>query len=367
MMQHLLQFVLGVLAWFMPATRGIDPLPLAGMPVAATIDTTLTTASGQIRQFAFDGDPDTYFVSAQNAAGTDHFTLRFDKPVALTSIAATTGQPNGGDALDAGTLEVSADGKTFEPVAKFVNGVARAKMEGRHLLAVRLRPSANLKHPLAIREIALQSEPAVTVFKYPVEFIVDVSDAPEMKAWAEKAAAICERHYAMICDELKSDGFKPPTSIRLTLKNPGQGVPGVAATGGNHITGNVRYFKRNPEDFGAIVHETVHCMQAYRRGGGRNAGWLVEGIADYVRFFKYEPGKLRPLHPDRARYNGSYQVTASFLAFVVDKSDKEAVRKLNTLLREGKYKEESFKDLTGKTVQELEAEWKASLHESLRR
>jgi hypothetical protein len=30
-------------------------------------------------------------------------------------------------------------------------------------------------------------------------------------------------------------------------------------------------------------------------------------------------------------------------------------------MREGKYKEELFKELTGKTVQELDAEWRAIL------
>ena len=52
----------------------------AAEPVAATVETTLTTAGEQIRQLAFDGDPDTYFASDKNAAAADHFTLVFDKP-----------------------------------------------------------------------------------------------------------------------------------------------------------------------------------------------------------------------------------------------------------------------------------------------
>ncbi len=46
---------------------------------------------------------------------------------------------------------------------------------------------------------------------------------------------------------------------------------------------------------------------------------------------------------------------------MTDKYDKELVRKLNALLRQGKYKEDIFKELTGKTVQELGDEWKTSL------
>lgn len=138
-----------------------------------------------------------------------------------------------------------------------------------------------------------------------------------------------------------------------------KGYNGVAATGGGRITGSVKYFKAHPDDFGAMVHETVHVVQSYRGRG--NPGWLVEGIADYERFFKYEPGKLGPLNPNRARYDDSYRVTAAFLAYVTEKHDKETVRKLNAAMREGKYTEELFKGLTGKSVKELNEEWRASL------
>jgi hypothetical protein len=329
----------------------------AEAPVSATIETTLTTAGEQIRQFAFDGDPDTYFASKKDVESTDHFTLVFTKPVSVKSVEVTTGRPKGGDQLDAGTLEVSVDGKTFEAIGTFSKGVARGKPDGKQAIrAVRIRTSKDLKHPLAIREIAIESEPAVTVFKYPVEFIIDVSDAPEMKEWADKAARICERQYRMINEELKVDGYRPPRVVTMTLK---KNYNGVAAAGGGRITGSVRYFKSHPDDVGAMVHETVHIVQQYR--SRNNPGWLVEGVADYVRFFKYEPGTLRSLRPDQAKYNGSYRVTAAFLAFVVDKHDKELIRKLNALMREGKYREESFKDITGKTVKELEEEWQASL------
>jgi hypothetical protein len=373
-MPGLIRFVLTLqLLWFPVSVPLARPSPLGGegrargtaalakpavAAVAVTIDTTLNTAPRQIRQFAFDGDPNTYFASSQNAGRADHFTLVLDKPVAVKSIEVITGRPRGGDLLAAGTLEVSGDGKTFEELAIFVEGVASAKPAGRPLRAIRIKPAADLKHPLAIREFVIESEPAVAIFKYPVEFLVNVDDAPEMKDWAEKAAQICERQYGMICEELKSDGFKPPQVIAMTLR---RSYTGVAATAGDRITGSVKYFKAHPHDVGALVHETVHCVQQYRRGGSQNPGWLVEGIADYIRFFKYEPGKLKPLRPDDARYNGSYQVTAAFLAFVGDKYDKALVRKLNAIMREGKYKEEVWKELTGKTVEELGEEWKASL------
>jgi hypothetical protein len=333
-----------------PDTKPTEPA------VAAVIETTLVTAPGQIRQFAFDGDADSYFASRQDAGSGDHFTLVLDRPVAVKSVAVTTGKPQGGDLLDPGVLEVSADGQKFELLAKFADGVARARPGGQKARAIRVRPTGDLKHPLVIREIALESEPAVTAFQYPVEVFVDVSDAPELKDWAEKAARICERQYPLICADLASDGFKPRHEIRMTLS---KGYNGVAATGGGRITGSVKYFKAHPDDFGAMVHETVHVVQSYRGRG--NPGWLVEGIADYERFFKYEPGKLGPINPNRARYDGSYRVTAAFLAYLTEKHDKQIVRKLNAALRAGQYKEELFKELTGKSVKELDEDWRATL------
>jgi hypothetical protein len=350
------RFILAVLPLCVPAATPAAPPKAAEPAVAATVETTLGTAWGQVRQFAFDGDAKTYFASAHNAGRADHFTVVFDKPVGVKSIAVSTGRPSGDDRLDAGTLEVSEDGKKFDALTPFAEGEARANPGGRQLRAVRLRPTADLKHPLAVREVAVESDPPVATFKYPVEFIVDVAEAPEMKGWAEKAARVCERHYAMICEELKSDGFRPRQVITLTLKKD---YDGVAATSGGDITGSAKHFKEHPDDVGAMVHETVHCVQQYRNGP--DPGWLVEGIADYLRFYKYEPVKPRPPSPDRARYNGSYRVTAAFLAFVTEKYDQDIVRKLNQALREGEYKEEVWKQWTGKTVQELGEEWRASL------
>jgi hypothetical protein len=343
--------LLGTSVLGVPAqTKKSDP---PAVPV--TIETTLATDAGHIRQFAFDGDAQTYFASRGRAGSSDHFTLTFDKPVSVKSIAVTTGKPEGGDALDEGTLEVLGDNKKWEELAMFAEGVAGGKPNGRKLRAVRIRPGSDLDHPLAIREFAIESDPPLAVFRSPVEFVVNVDDAPEMKKWADRVARICERAYPMINDELKSDGFKPATVVTLTLKSD---YNGVAATSGSRIVGSVKFFTAHPEDVGAMVHETVHVCQRYR---GKFPGWLVEGIADYIRFYKFEPGKLRPLSPNRARYDGSYQITARFLAYVTQKYDKEFVRKLNRYLREGEYTEEVFKLLTKKSVQQLNEEWRASL------
>jgi hypothetical protein len=321
----------------------------------AVVESSLPTAGGRIRQFAFDADPATYFASDRNPTKADHLTLTFDHPVALRSVAVLTGRPGGEDALS-GVLDVSADGTAFETVATLANGKAEAVGRGRAVKAVRVRPTEDLKHPLVIREITIDSDPKVVTFRHPIEIALDVTDAPEMKEWGEKVVRVCERQYPMICDFLASDGFRPPTQLRMVLRKD---YKGVAAAAGGRITGSVSYFKNRPDDIGAMVHETVHCVQSYRGRG--LPGWLVEGIADYIRFWKYEPGKAGRLSPDRARYDGSYRTTAAFLAFVSQKYDPALVTRLNALLRQNKYDAGVWKTLTGKSVEELNQEWRQSL------
>jgi hypothetical protein len=329
-----------------------DPAPPPRPVVRAVIESSLPTAKGNIRQFAFDGTNTTYFESARNAATDDHLTLTFDEPVWIRAVGLVSGRPDETDGLpNGGNLEVSSNGKDFRPL----DALGEEKF-ARSIKAVRVRVIADLAHPLVIREFYVSSIPQAVPFRYPIEIALDVSDAPEMKAWGDKVVRICEREFPDQCAFLASDGYTPPTQLKMTLKND---YNGVAAAGGGRITGSVKYFKNNPNDIGAMVHETAHCVQNYRARG--LPGWLVEGIADYVRFWRYEPGKAGRLQPERAKYDGSYRTTAAFLAFVTEKYDRQAVPKLNAMLRENRYTPEAWRTLTGKSVDELNQEWRQSL------
>src|SRR5262249_17970453 len=149
--------------WFAYAPFGVKAHDsgAAEPSVAATIETTLKSADGQIGQFAFDGDPATYFASAQNPGAGDHFTLGFDRPVTIAPLTVTTGRPQGGDRMEAGAVEASKDGKSFTALAKFAEGSAHAEPGSEPIRAIRIKATADLQHPLAIREIAIDSTPPV--------------------------------------------------------------------------------------------------------------------------------------------------------------------------------------------------------------
>ena len=112
--------------------------------MAAAVESTLATGSDKIRQFAFDGDDATYFASEARPGAEDSFTLTFDAPVAVKSVAVRAGKPGVPDALGTGSLEGSEDGTSFRALAPFRKGEARAE-PGRTLKAIRIRPGADAR------------------------------------------------------------------------------------------------------------------------------------------------------------------------------------------------------------------------------
>ena len=325
-------------------------------PVAATIETTLTTRDAQVRQLAFDGDDASFFESHERPGADDHFTVVLDRPVRLRSIAATTGRADGGDAVRSGTLEVSADGTTFRPLARFAGGTARGGPADGTIRAIRIRPGP-ADGPIAIRELTIDSDPPVSTFRYPVEFVVDTADAPDLKPWAGSTARACERAYAMINHELGSDGDRPPRRNWLALSAT---YRGVAKMSGDRIVGSAEHFRGHRKDVGAIVHETVHVAQGYRSAAshrriGQKGSATTSGSSTGSRATW---GGSIPGRPTTTR---AYRVTAAFLGYLIETYDKDIVRKLNGALREGRYEEGHFRRLTGKMVQELDDEWRTTL------
>jgi hypothetical protein len=200
---------------------------------------------------------------------------------------------------------------------------------------------------------------------------IDVTQAPDLKDWAnDKLLPVCDEWYPKIVAMLPSDGYRALDTFTLEFRgNLNPGIP--AYTSGGRIVCNTQWFRKNlnGEARGAVVHEMVHIVQSYDRvqrdnaAATKNPGWMVEGIADYIRWYKYEPEKhgtdIRD--PSKAKYDASYRVTANFLNWASETYDKTLVEKMNAVMREGKYSDDLWTQFTGKTVDELGREWKASL------
>lgn len=202
-------------------------------------------------------------------------------------------------------------------------------------------------------------------------FFINSTKAPDLADWSDKELVpVIQEWYPKLIELLPSNGFKP-TDVVTFEYDPSIGPPAFAA--GGKITIKADWFRNElkREAKGCVVHEMGHIVQSYGRARQTNRdakptpGWITEGICDYIRFFLFEPQtKGAGLGPDRAEkvnYDNSYRTTGNFLDWVVTEKDKDLLKKLNAAAREGKYEEALWKEWTGKTLQELNTEWKEAI------
>lgn len=205
-------------------------------------------------------------------------------------------------------------------------------------------------------------------------FTLDSTQAPDLTEWAEKELKpVVLEWYPKIVAMLPSESFEARTNVTLRFRNNMGRTP--ASAGGGNVNMNPAWFRRElkREARGSVVHELVHIVQDYSRArrtnpnAKRTPGWITEGIPDYIRWFLYEPetkgAEITERNLARAKFDASYRITGNFLDWATKQYDKDLIRKLNAAAREGKYTEEIWKELTGKTINELGDEWRSS-HES---
>ncbi|MBN2270712.1 MAG: DUF1080 domain-containing protein, partial [Sedimentisphaerales bacterium] len=203
---------------------------------------------------------------------------------------------------------------------------------------------------------------------------IDTTETPDLTEWAARELGpVLRDWYPRIVKMLPSEGFEPPKQVNVTFSDS---MRGVAATGGTRIQCAAAWFRQQlkGEAKGAVVHELVHVVQDYGRSrrnpnATRTPGWLVEGIADYIRWFLYEPetygAEINAGNVSRARYDASYRVSGNFLDWVVRQYDKDIVTTLNAAARRGDYSEDLWKKHTARTLQELGDEWKKALEDRI--
>jgi len=132
---------------------------------------------------------------------------------------------------------------------------------------------------------------------------------------------------------------------------------GVAETDNGKVTIASRWMHSHPEDIDVITHEVMHIVQDY--GNSTGPGWLTEGIADYARYqFGVNNAAAKwslPAYKSTQNYDNAYRITARFLLWMEEKVKPGIVKKLDKQMREHTFTDDTWKQLTGKTVDEL---WK---------
>ncbi|MET4082235.1 hypothetical protein ABIB40_002193 [Pedobacter sp. UYP30] len=133
----------------------------------------------------------------------------------------------------------------------------------------------------------------------------------------------------------------------------------VAEASDGRILFSAAYMKAHPTDIDIVTHEGMHVVQVYDYGSG--PVWLTEGIADYVRYkYGYDNVGSKwylPAYNAKQSYTNSYRVTARFFVWLEQNVKPEIIKTIDGLLRKKQYTLDSWKSLTGKTLDELWAEY----------
>lgn len=202
-----------------------------------------------------------------------------------------------------------------------------------------------------VRADQIPSPPRTTT----LEVTVDTSKAPDLAEWGARARRLVEEWHPKICEMLASEGFRPPTKVKLLFRNDLDHPAHTSGVRVKVITISARWIREHPDDYGMVIHELTHVVQSYPR---YEAGWLVEGIADYVRYIKFERKTRAPrIDPATASYRNGYKTAAYFLRWIEKAYEKELVSKLNRELRTSSYTDALFERYTGKTLDRLWSEY----------
>ncbi len=222
-----------------------------------------------------------------------------------------------------------------------------------------------LSHILLLASLRQSESPNYSRYFYPLakpkpspRVEIDASKVPSGKPWLESAAKLVKDWYPTITSLLATTDWKSPKVVRLVMA-PSQDAP--AYTEGSTISINAKWIQAHPDDFGMVIHELTHVIQSYEEYDAK-PGWLVEGIADYIRWWRYEPDASRPrINFEKATYHDAYRTTAYFLAYVGHKYNFALVPTLDGDMRAKKDPMPEFQKLTGKSPDELWQEFAASL------
>lgn len=342
-MRHLL-----LVLSFLSATAGEGPL---------AVSTSLPTKARHIAGQAFDGKAETSFWSDRAVRDGDDITIALPSAREVRSLQIATGTPDGKDKLAFGVLEVSEDGKSFRHAGVFKEGTVRVAGIDGAISAFRIRITGSDGAALAINEVTIGG-----MMKPEVKLVTRVNlhyeTAPDAKKFALKAKELIDEHYPKIYAEFDSpEGPAPLTNIHLWFR----AMDGVAhATNRNEIHISEKWVtKQAPDDYGMVIHEMFHLVQAYTGGG---EGWLTEGLADYVRHQRFEPqANWGKPDPEKSKYTDAYKTTALFLEWIEATQKKGITLTLNAASRKKDNVREVFTRETGKDVDALWREYIASV------
>ncbi|QXV65426.1 secretory protein [Mucilaginibacter sp. 21P] len=209
---------------------------------------------------------------------------------------------------------------------------------------------------LGLLAITSFAESIDTLKKNGYTLIVSGNDVNFDKALRQKLITTFFEVYPGIVKEYNKNSLK---TVNLFIDTA---YHGVAATDNGRVVFSAYYMTKHPNDIDVVTHEVMHIVQDY--GNTNGPWWITEGIADYVRneygIANQAAGWKLPDYKPTQNFDNSYRITARFFTWIEKHVKKGTIKKLDDIMRKHTYSENTFKQLTGKTVEELWREYAAN-------
>ena len=191
----------------------------------------------------------------------------------------------------------------------------------------------------------------------------DTTETPDLREWVRSTLMpACEKWYPRLVEALPSDGYRAPTEFKIVFRD---NMRGVAYTSGKDVYCAGPWYRANlkTEAVGSVIHELVHVVQQYGLARDRRPpGWLVEGVADHVRWYQFEPVEnRRRINWERSNFDDAYFPSATFLDYIVRKIDPDAIQHINADCRQGRYSEKYWEERYEKSAEQI---WEEAKNEA---
>ena len=312
-----------------------------------------------------DGKPDTWFRSSRGIKKEETITFRLAAVVSKgKTVIVRDGNTNGKEQFKGAVLEGSLDGTSWKILARHRADTLCATLT-RPLRHLRLRATRNIGHQVTIREIqTVDVSPLLTNSntieldgkRIPLSLTVDTEQFQDLKPRFMQMSEVYFDAWPKLVKMLGSPRDETHRDVnivfRAKMKHPAHAL-------GDTITVSASHLRRDPADtVGVFIHELTHVIQRYR-----GPSWFVEGVADYTRYKLHGNDAWAKRCRRHIPYNrpfGHYWASAAFLLYLEDTYKKPIVRTVSMAMRNKKYNEALWKQITGKALTELAADYKTS-------
>ncbi len=316
-----------------------DP-PSGQVQGGARVTSSLGGREGHGPEMVFDGRGDSFFWSKGGLKKGDHVTIEFPWPIE-GEITMATGRAGGADVLAPGilidgVLDFSADGKEWDGVSEFFDGLARARLPMGTRFA-RLRVFRPQEDPLVLHEITL-SEPLLTSpysekrkVKIPLSkreviltFEAQFSEHPGLR---DEIAVLRRTYFEEWATLANRAGLAhyPQTPRKFQVK---EGEPGEMSAEA------AREWMRK-----RMVPQILAYPVAVPL-------WITTGMGSYIL------GEV-PEKPDRGKAREGGKETGAFFQWIEDKYGAAVLMSVSQDCRGDRYNEPFWKLLTLKSLDEL--------------